>query len=211
MLTDWFDTALWGLSMFRTGANARGPVEIDPSAAEVTHERLWQVISDLDHRLLPRLQGIRDMAIRRHKELGGSLNDLALAMDVKKSTAQSRLGVILTGKDRPSTWENWAVQGGPQGREHCQACGHPPFPTDPLVTTDDDDRYRIHRSHTQNPTDGFFGTPTVDPDDESFAWEPGDLHRDPAEDRDDVTADAPRDPVELDERIAADHADMTDD
>ncbi|WP_229876570.1 hypothetical protein, partial [Streptomyces griseoloalbus] len=103
---------------------------------EVTHERLWQVISDLDHRLLPRLQGIRDMAIRRHKELGGSLNDLALAMDVKKSTAQSRLGVILTGKDRPSTWENWAVQGGPQGREHCQACGHPPFPTDPLVTTD---------------------------------------------------------------------------
>ncbi|MGW6708096.1 hypothetical protein ACWGDE_24830 [Streptomyces sp. NPDC054956] len=170
MLADWFDTALWALSMFRTGSNARGPLDIDPSSAEVTHQRLWRVISDMDHRLLPRLQGIRDMAVRRHKELGGTLNDLALAMDVKKSTAQSRLGVILNGKERPSVWENWALQGGPQDREYCQACGHPPFPTDPLLTTDDEDRYRIHRSHTQNPEDGFYGTPTVAPDSEPVAF-----------------------------------------
>ncbi|MEU8437806.1 hypothetical protein AB0F18_33910 [Streptomyces sp. NPDC029216] len=177
LLADWFDTALWALSMFRTGSNPRGPVELDPAAAEITPDTLYRVINDLDNRLLPRLQGIRDMAIRRHHELGGSIGDLALAMDVVKSTAQSRRNVVISGKDRPSMWENWAVKGGPQNREFCAACGHPAFPTDPIVTTDDDDRYRIHQSHTQNPKDGFYGTPIVDPDDESFVWEHGDMHR----------------------------------
>ncbi|MFJ3914470.1 hypothetical protein [Streptomyces vinaceus] len=177
MLADWFDTALWALGMLRNGSNPRGPVEIDPTTAEVTADRLNKVIGDLDQLLLPRLQGIRDAAVRRHHELGGSINSLASAMDVSKSTAQSRRNVVLAGRDRPTTWETWAVKGGPQNREFCAACGHPAFPTDPIVTTDDDDRYRIHQSHTQNPKDGFYGTPFVDPDDESFVWEHGDMHR----------------------------------
>lgn len=152
-LADWFDTALWALAMFRNGSNPRGPVEIDPSSREVTPNRLYTVINDLDNRLLPRLEGIRDTAIRRHQELGGSLGELALAMDVAKSTAQSRRNVVMTGRDRPSTWERWAIEGGPQGRERCQACGHPGLPSDALAATEDG--YLIHVSHTQDPDSGF--------------------------------------------------------
>ncbi|MFF2902833.1 hypothetical protein [Streptomyces sp. NPDC057966] len=114
MLADWFDTALWALALLRTGDNEHGnsPGE---NARDITADTLYTVINDLDHRLLPRLQGLRDAAIRRHNELGGSLNNLALAMDVSKSTAQSRRNAVLDGRDRPSAWENWAVKDGPRG------------------------------------------------------------------------------------------------
>jgi hypothetical protein len=107
-LADWFDTALWALGILRTGRNHRADGD-----EEVTSRTLYTVLTDLDHRLIPRIEGIRDAAVRRHHELGGSIGDLALAMDVKKSTAQSRRNVILTGRDRPTTWERWATQGGP--------------------------------------------------------------------------------------------------
>lgn len=110
-LADWFDTALWALALLRTGDNEHGT----GFGREITADTLYTVINDLDHRLLPRLQGIRDAAIRRHNELGGSLNNLALAMDVSKSTAQSRRNAVLDGRDRPSHWENWAVKDGPRG------------------------------------------------------------------------------------------------
>lgn len=156
-LAGWFDTSLWALAMFRNGANPRGPIEADPSSTDVTAEQMAHVVHDLDRSLLPRLQGLRDAAIRRHQELGGSINSLATAMDVAKSTAQSRRNVVLKGS--PSDWERWTVQGGPQDREHCLACGHPSRPTDPLVTTADDNAVRIHLSHTQDPRNGFHGTP----------------------------------------------------
>ncbi|MFJ8677705.1 hypothetical protein [Streptomyces sp. NPDC093589] len=108
MLADWFDSALWALGILRTGRNHRA--EDGPA---VTSQTLYTVINDLDHRLLPRIQGVRDAAIRQHHELGGSIGELALAMDVKKSTAQSRRNAVLDGRDRPSTWERWATQGGP--------------------------------------------------------------------------------------------------
>ncbi|WP_331718134.1 hypothetical protein OG985_50265 (plasmid) [Streptomyces sp. NBC_00289] len=152
-LADWFDTALWALALLRNGYSDRG----GQGATDVTPEALYTVLNDLDHRLLPRLQGIRDAAVRRHQELGGSIGDLALAMDVAKSTAQSRRNVVM---NRAATsWERWATQGGPE-REHCGACGHPARPTDPIVTTADDDAFRIHRSHATTPGNGFFGTPT---------------------------------------------------
>lgn len=154
ILTDWFDTALWALALFRNGRTDRATLA--PSR-DVTSDDLYTVINDLDHRLLPRLQGVRDAAIRRHQELGGSLGDLALAMDVAKSTAQSRRNVVMNRPDGPTSWERWAIQGGPQGRERCKACGHPARPSDPIVTTVDDDGYRIHRSHTEDPRDGFHG------------------------------------------------------
>ncbi|MFF7013226.1 hypothetical protein ACFY9Y_35030 [Streptomyces fimicarius] len=113
-LADWFDTALWALAMLRTGTNEHGHLP-GQDVREVTPDSLYTVINDLDNRLLPRLQGIRDAAIRRHNELGGSLNNLALAMDVSKSTAQSRRNAVLDGRDRPSHWENWAVKDGPRG------------------------------------------------------------------------------------------------
>lgn len=114
-LTDWFDSALWGIAMLRTGANPRA-YEGDPATRDVTAGRMHEVITDLDHRLLPRLGGLRDAAVRRHQELGGSLPDLAQAMDVVKSTAQSRRNVITNGP--ASAWEQWATSGGPQHVEH---------------------------------------------------------------------------------------------
>lgn len=152
-LADWFDTALWALALLRNGYSDRG----GQGAKDVTPDALYTVLNDLDHRLLPRLQGVRDAAIRRHQELGGSIGHLALAMDVAKSTAQSRRNVVM---NRAATsWERWATEGGPE-RERCGACGHPARPTDPIVTTADDDAFRIHRSHAVTPGNGFFGTPT---------------------------------------------------
>lgn len=107
LLADWFDTALWALATLRTGTNVRA--DASPANRDVTASTLYDVINDLDNRLLPRLQGLRDAAIRRHAELGGSLGQLATAMDVAKSTAQSRRNVV-TRRDRPSRWEQWALQ-----------------------------------------------------------------------------------------------------
>ncbi|MEU8764970.1 hypothetical protein ACWEP8_39815 [Streptomyces hydrogenans] len=154
MLADWFDSALWALALLRNGSNSRN---VDRGAsADVTARAFYTVINDVDTRLLPRLQGVRDAAIRRQAELGGSLGDLALAMDVSKSTAQSRRKAVLEGRDRPSQWENWATKGGPQGRSICTACGRPALPSDQLVTTAAEG-YRIHRSHTEDPKSGFHG------------------------------------------------------
>ncbi|WP_097922966.1 hypothetical protein [Streptomyces sp. wa1063] len=155
-LADWFDTALWALALLRNGHNERGA---EPGTAkDVTPETLYTVINDLDHRLLPRLQGVRDAAVRRHMELGGSIGELALAMDVPKSTAQSRRNVMASRQGDLALWQNWAVEGGPEGRERCKACGHPARPSDPIVTTTDEDSYRIHRSHIEDERSGFHGT-----------------------------------------------------
>jgi hypothetical protein len=109
-LADWFDTALWALAILRTGHSVR-PAE-DTPARPITANDLHDVINDLDHRLIPRLAGVRDAAIRRHKELGGSVGDLALAMDVARSTAQTRREA-LEAKPR-GLFETWALSGGPQ-------------------------------------------------------------------------------------------------
>lgn len=111
-LADWFDTALWALAMLRTGTNARGPAEIDPATRKITPETLYTVINDVDNRLLPRIEGIRDAAVRAHQDNGGSLGELALAMDVARSTAQYRRDALRNSA--PSTWEHWATKGGPQ-------------------------------------------------------------------------------------------------
>lgn len=103
-LADWFDTALWGLALLRNGYSDRG----GQGSEDVTTEALYTVIKDLDHRLLPRLQGLRDAAVRRHQELGGSIGELAAAMDVPKSTAQSRRNVV--ANRAPATWERWATK-----------------------------------------------------------------------------------------------------
>jgi hypothetical protein len=40
----------------------------------------------------------------------------------------------------------------------CQACGHPTTPADPAVHVEDSGA-RIHKSHTEDPSSGFYGTP----------------------------------------------------
>jgi len=99
VLADWFDTALWVLARLRNGH-------------EMTAQDWHTAINDLDHRLLPRIEGIRDAVIRAHAAAGGSVGDLALAMDVPRSTAQYRREVLLAAP--PGLWESWALSGGPE-------------------------------------------------------------------------------------------------
>ncbi|MCK1813271.1 hypothetical protein MTQ13_03115 [Streptomyces sp. XM4011] len=94
-LADWFDTALWTLAALRSEGH------------EPTADQLYTTLNDIEARLLPRLEGIRDAAVRRHKELGGSVGDLGLALDMPRSTAQSRREAL--EKRGPSNWEKWAT------------------------------------------------------------------------------------------------------
>ncbi|MEU3855677.1 hypothetical protein [Streptomyces sp. NPDC029554] len=108
-LADWFDTALWGLAMLRTGQICR---DEGARTTEVQAAEMDTVIRDLDVKLLPRLQGIRDAAIRQHRELGGTLTALAAAMDAPRSTAQTRREAL--EKPGPRTvssraWQEWAT------------------------------------------------------------------------------------------------------
>lgn len=67
------------------------------------------IIGTLDRRIIPALQGVRDAAVRRHHALGGSYGRLADAMNVPRSTAQTRCDALL--EREPSPWEQWAVDG----------------------------------------------------------------------------------------------------
>lgn len=100
-LADWFDTALWALVLLRKGRTDDTPT---PGVAD------WRTaINDLDHRLLPRIEGIRDAVVRAHDENGGSVGELALAMDVARSTAQYRRDALRNAE--PGVWERWARGG----------------------------------------------------------------------------------------------------
>ncbi|MEU0156811.1 hypothetical protein [Micromonospora fulviviridis] len=101
LMLDWFDSALAGLVALREGR-----------AAEMSRDDWHYLITHLEHRLTPRLEGLRDAVIRAHHAAGGSLADLALAMDVERSTAQYRRDRVV--KREPNTWETWARAGGPQ-------------------------------------------------------------------------------------------------
>jgi hypothetical protein len=71
-----------------------------------TVRELYTAIMHLENKLTPRLEGIRDALIRAHYAAGGSHEDLALAMDVSRSTAQSRGNKVRHAA--PSHWETWA-------------------------------------------------------------------------------------------------------
>lgn len=113
-LADWFHSALWAMAILRTGhvsGNPHAPHTDGRTDHPATPGDWYTVINDLDHRLLPRIEGIRDAAVRAHADCGGSVGDLALAMDVARSTAQYRREVLQ--RSTPSTWETWATGGGP--------------------------------------------------------------------------------------------------
>lgn len=100
MLADWMHSVLIALARLRRG--------------EMTTERAWDAITAVQTRLLPRLEGVRDASIRAHADAGGTYGDLALAMEVSRSTAQYRRDVLSSSE--PSMWEVWATSGGPQQR-----------------------------------------------------------------------------------------------
>lgn len=97
MLADWFASVLDALVALRRGEHD-----------QVSSEEWHAMINALEHRLEPRLSGIRDAVIRAHHAAGGSLADLALAMDVDaRSTAQYRRKRVV--EQPPRHWENWAT------------------------------------------------------------------------------------------------------
>jgi hypothetical protein len=102
-LADWFHSALWALATLRT---------VDPAERTVAKNDWHTMVNDIDHRLLPRLEGLRDALVRAYDTSGGSVNDLAMAMDVPRSTAQYRRDVLR--RTQQGLWENWATGGGPQ-------------------------------------------------------------------------------------------------
>lgn len=107
-MADWFHSALYAMALLRSGRGIDGqPYFAGPND--------WYTpINDLDNRLIRRLEGIRDAVVRAHANSGGTVQDLALAMDVPRSTAQYRREALL--KAMPSTWERWAEDGGPEDK-----------------------------------------------------------------------------------------------
>lgn len=153
ILADWFHSALWALAILRAGhvpANPDHPLPEGRKDRPAGEGDWYTVVNDLDHRLLPRLEGIRDAAIRAHATAGGSVGNLALAMDVSRSTAQYRRDAVRQAD--PSVWERWASKT-QDTRPCCVACGHPARSTDGLVVTDGG--FQVHRSHTEDATSGF--------------------------------------------------------
>ncbi|MFJ1894466.1 hypothetical protein [Streptomyces sp. NPDC088170] len=110
VMADWLHSAFYAMALLRTGRDSTGEPYVAGPADWYTP------ITDLDHRLIPRLEGVRDAVVSSHAHSGGTVQDLALAMDVKRSTAQYRREAILRGKDRPTAWERWAVGGGPENK-----------------------------------------------------------------------------------------------
>ncbi|MEU8765035.1 hypothetical protein [Streptomyces sp. NPDC048659] len=159
ILADWFHSALWALAILRAGHVPANPDHPHPDARKdrtAGPGDWYTVVNDLDYRLLPRLEGIRDAAIRAHAAAGGSVGDMALAMDVSRSTAQYRRDAVRQAD--PSVWEQWATRTR-EPRPRCVACGHPARSTDALVVTDGG--FQVHRSHTEDTTSGFHGATIV--------------------------------------------------
>lgn len=93
----------WALVLLRS-------IEHDGGYGQDTQDDLAHlrgVVAALDRRLIPALAGVRDAAVRRHHELGGSHGRLAAAMGVPRSTAQTRTEA-LAARD-PSPFERWAT------------------------------------------------------------------------------------------------------
>ncbi|MFF1594794.1 hypothetical protein ACFVY0_43065 [Streptomyces sp. NPDC058286] len=106
-LMEHMDTALWALAILRSGRTMR----VD-EPREITADDLHAGIRDLHKHLVPMLGGIRDAAIRRHRELRGTTQQLAAAMDSPKSSAQRRREALdETGPRRAQAahWAAWAA------------------------------------------------------------------------------------------------------
>ena len=87
-----FHEAVQGLEALRTNPQ------------QLTRSELWSIVHHIEVNLVPRLTGIRDAATR---QAGGSLGDMAEAMDVPRSTAQTRKEAL--DQREPSKFERWAL------------------------------------------------------------------------------------------------------
>lgn len=102
-LTEFSHAVIWGLILLRSLERAGTYAE----DADDDRAHLRGLIGALERTLLPRLAGVRDAAVRWHSKLDGSHGDLAGAMGVARSTAQSRVQALL--EREPSEGERWAL------------------------------------------------------------------------------------------------------
>lgn len=129
-LAEFTHAAVWALILLRT-------LERDGTYADDIEEdraHLRGLIRALEQTLLPRMLGIRDAAVRWHSKLDGSYGKLADAMDVARSTAQSRVEALLDRE--PSEGERWA-------RNLGRRTGHKPRQTVTLDLTDPDTYFAV--------------------------------------------------------------------
>jgi hypothetical protein len=75
----------------------------------LTPNHAYTLINDLGTRLIPRLEAIRDETVRAHSVMGGSVGQLARAMDVPRSTAQGRRDAILANPTSFCLYGEWAT------------------------------------------------------------------------------------------------------
>ncbi|MGV9267405.1 hypothetical protein ACWDRR_22390 [Kitasatospora sp. NPDC003701] len=107
-LTSILDTALWALTLLRTGKDRRAGHDPEPMTVQpVTVENWHLAISLLESARTTLLAGITAAAIREHRLAGGSVGDLARAMDAPRSTAQARQAKVVTAV--VGEWETWAT------------------------------------------------------------------------------------------------------
>lgn len=106
ILANGFHSVFEALAMLRTGkttdSRAKGGMRY------VEAEDWYWVVNAIYKKLIGRLEGVGDAAVRAHAAAGGSVGHLANAMDVARSTAQHRREVILAS--RRSGWEAWATR-----------------------------------------------------------------------------------------------------
>jgi hypothetical protein len=109
-LVGWLDTAIHGL-----GALLTGSLHLDKRRDPETLATIAAALAALEQCLAPRLEGLSAALVRAHYAAGGNHPELAAAMGVPKSTAQSRAAKVLMR--RPSEWEDWAT-GDVEAAEH---------------------------------------------------------------------------------------------
>lgn len=108
--------AAWALVLLRTlerdgTFTSRYDEKGSTGGADNDLASLRGLIVALDGTILPRLHGIRDAAVRAHQDRGGSYGQLAAAMNVARSTAQTRADALTA--QEPSPHERWARGLGP--------------------------------------------------------------------------------------------------
>jgi hypothetical protein len=100
-LLESLDGTMQAIVMLRTGETYRLGEPMPVTLADLAH-----VIGGLDLRFLPRIEAVRDQAVRAHQLAGGSLAHLAAATQVSRSTAQYRREVL--ARTEPNHFDHWA-------------------------------------------------------------------------------------------------------
>jgi hypothetical protein len=131
LLREYYDSIEYALDALRADRWA-----LDGTGDKKTLADIHACINDIETRLQPRLQGLVNALIRAHHMAGGSIGQVANAMDKSRSTAQYRSEQVL--RNEPGTWEQWA-RGDLVGQEYLHSLRDDPDRSKGYVTEPEDD------------------------------------------------------------------------